>query len=244
MAIFRKLHTTFWSDPFVQELTSKQKLFFVYLLTNERTKQCGIYEITKRQIKFDLDFSNSEIEELILFFIKSGKIRFSNDTNEIAIGNWMKYNNSTSPKVQSCINKEFEQVKDTVLIEYVKTMDTLSQEEQEEEQEENNNKSELFSFKKSLIELGVEEQIVSDWLKVRSTKKASNTETAFKRIKSEIEKSHLSANDCIRIAVEKSWQGIQADWFKNLENDKNQQSSGKATTLGTHRIGEDFSESL
>ena len=42
----------------------------------------------------------------------------------------------------------------------------------------------VFNFKSSLINLGIEKQIVSDWLKVRSQKKASNTETSFNRIKS------------------------------------------------------------
>lgn len=69
-----------------------------------------------------------------------------------------------------------------------------------------------FNFKKELIKLGVEEKIASDWLKVRAKKKASNTETAFSRIKSEIELCKLSPNDCIKLAVENSWQGFKAEW--------------------------------
>lgn len=72
-----------------------------------------------------------------------------------------------------------------------------------------------FNFKKSLIELGVKENIISDWLKVRSKKKASNTETAFKQLKKQIELSHLSANDCITKAVENSWSGFKAEWLSN-----------------------------
>jgi hypothetical protein len=136
MAIFRKVHTSFWSDSFVSELDTDHKLFYIYLMTNERTRQCGVYEITKRQISFDLGYSIDRVSKLLTYFIKMGKIRFNEKTNELAIGNWLKYNSSTSPKVKSCIDKEFSLVKDTVLIEYVKSMDTQSQEEQEEEQEE------------------------------------------------------------------------------------------------------------
>jgi len=136
MAIFRKVHTSIWGDSFFSELDKDKKLFYLYLLTNERTKQCGVYEITKKQISFDIGYTIDRVSILIKYFIKVGKIRYNDKTNELALGNWLKYNSSTSPKVQSCINKEFADVKDTVLIEYVKSMDTRSQEEQEEEQEE------------------------------------------------------------------------------------------------------------
>lgn len=80
-----------------------------------------------------------------------------------------------------------------------------------------------FNFKKSLMDLGIDESVVSDWLKVRSKKKASNTETAFKTIKSEIEKSILSPTESIKKAVEKSWAGFEAEWIKNLNNTGNGQ---------------------
>ena len=67
----------------------------------------------------------------------------------------------------------------------------------------NNNKGKRFDFKNSLIEIGVSPEVAEDWMQVRKAAKATNTETAFKRIKHEIEKSGLSANECITIAV--SW---------------------------------------
>ena len=135
MAIFRKIHTSFWSDSFIQDLEKDQKLFYLYLLTNERTRQCGVYEITKKQISYDLGYTMDRVSILLEYFIKAGKIKYNSTTKELAIGNWLKYNNSTSPKVKSCIDKEFGYCKDTLLIEYVKSMDTLSQEEQEQEEE-------------------------------------------------------------------------------------------------------------
>jgi len=73
---------------------------------------------------------------------------------------------------------------------------------------------EVFNFRKSLLDLGIEKQIVSDWLKVRSKKKSANTETAFYSIMNEIGKSGLSANECIKQSVIKSWAGFKADWIK------------------------------
>jgi hypothetical protein len=136
MAIFRKIHTSFWSDSFVSELDKDKKLFYLYLLTNERTKQCGIYEITKKQISYDTGYSIDTVSKLLEHFKKLDKIRYNESTNELAIRNWLKYNPCTSPTVKSCVDKEFSKVKDTVLILYAKGMDTHSQEEQEEEQEE------------------------------------------------------------------------------------------------------------
>ena len=77
---------------------------------------------------------------------------------------------------------------------------------------------EIFNFKKSFLDLDVEKSILSDWIKVRKLKKCANTETAFKAIKKEIEKSKLSPNDCIKKAVEKSWGGFEAEWLKNTTN--------------------------
>jgi len=119
MAIFRKIHTQFWSDVFIQSLTPEQKFFFLYLLTNEKTKQCGIYEITLRQISYDTGYNVETVQKLLDFFIDCGKVRFSADSCEIAIKNWNKYNSSRSPDVQSLVNKEFKLVKNKELIEWV-----------------------------------------------------------------------------------------------------------------------------
>ena len=150
MAIFRKIHTSFWSDPFIQDLDNDHRLFYLYLLTNERTKQCGIYEISKKQMSFELGYSIDKVSKLIAYFIKVGKILYSETTKEVALKNWMKYNGSTSPKVVSCIKSELCSVKDRVLIEYVNGMYTASQEEQEEEEEKEEEQEK--KFKKPTIE--------------------------------------------------------------------------------------------
>lgn len=125
MAIFRKVHVQFWSDVFVQSLTPEQRYFFLYLLTNERTKQCGIYETTTRQISYDTGYNIETVLKLIDFFTAAKKIRFSGETNEIAIKNWEKYNGSRSPDVKSLVNKEVKSIKNKKLIEWVQSVDTV-----------------------------------------------------------------------------------------------------------------------
>lgn len=102
--------------------------------------------------------------------------------------------------------------------------------EEEIKNEDNGKEEEVFNFKKSLIGLGVDENVVSDWLKVRQKKKGANTETAFLEIKKQIELSGATANDCIKQAVIKNWCGFESDWYNNSKitnNGHNKQFTGR-----------------
>lgn len=74
-----------------------------------------------------------------------------------------------------------------------------------------------FMFFNSLKSLGASDQLANDWLKVRKTKKATNTETAFKKFISQVEKSGQSLNDVLEKCIEKSWSGFEADWFSKAK---------------------------
>lgn len=100
--------------------------------------------------------------------------------------------------------------------------------DKEKEDKSSSKKKNSFPFRQALIDLGVRPEIVNDWLIVRKNKRASNTETAFNRIKNEILKSGKSANDCITLAVERSWQGFMAEWMLNeINKGKNQKQKPK-----------------
>lgn len=71
-----------------------------------------------------------------------------------------------------------------------------------------------FNFKQALLDLGVCENVVKDFILVRKNKHATDSETAFKRLQTEIIKSGLSANDCITIAVENDWKGFRVEWIQ------------------------------
>ena len=150
MAVFRKIHTSFWSNPFTQDLTPEQKYFYLYLITNDKTKQCGIYEITKRQMCYDTGYNIDTVSKLLEYFISSKKIWYNPETNELAIKNWAKYNGSTSPKVISCVNEELMDIKDTVLIEYLYGIDTVSilhrNKNKNKNKNEKENKNEIQNF--------------------------------------------------------------------------------------------------
>lgn len=80
-----------------------------------------------------------------------------------------------------------------------------------------------FNFKKSLLELGVDQSIVDTFLDIRKKKKAVNSELAFNKIKTEIDKSKLTPNEAIKIACENSWKGFEAEWVNKAQATKPQQ---------------------
>jgi hypothetical protein len=148
MAKFRQLHTSFWDDPLILDLTPEQKYFYIYLLTNPNVLQCGIYEIALRQIVYHTGYNKDTIMQLIQMFESMGKIVYSKETNEIAIVNFLKYNYSKSPSVKKCIEKDLESVKNKDLIKFIycvgsvgiECIDNKEEEEEEEEKEKKKNK--------------------------------------------------------------------------------------------------------
>ena len=69
MAVYRNVHIEFWQDGFILDLTPEEKYFYIYLMTNSKTSQCGIYELPKRIILITLIFS--PCDSIISFVIES-----------------------------------------------------------------------------------------------------------------------------------------------------------------------------
>lgn len=119
MAKYRHVHISFWQDPRVlEEMTPEDKYFYLYLLTNPSTTQIGVYQITKKQMSFDLGYSIESISSLMERFVNFHKlIKYNEKTRELAIINWGKYNlNKAGKPVLDCIEKELRQVKDKTLL--------------------------------------------------------------------------------------------------------------------------------
>lgn len=101
----------------------------------------------------------------------------------------------------------------------------------EENIEKRDTIGERFDFKSSLLSLGVTEEVADAWLAVRKNKRATNTEIAFRKVAEEIKKSGKTANECITIAVENSWQGFNADWLKPKNSPSARQPRQKETVF-------------
>ncbi|MGM2834048.1 hypothetical protein ACS2TZ_35545, partial [Bacillus cereus group sp. Bce025] len=71
MAKYRHVQTTFWSDPKVtEEMTPEDRYFYLYLMTNEHTTQIGVYQITRKQMAFELGYSIESAKALLDRFTK------------------------------------------------------------------------------------------------------------------------------------------------------------------------------
>lgn len=81
---------------------------------------------------------------------------------------------------------------------------------------ENINTASPFKFFDSLLSYGFDKELCYDWLKVRKTKKATNTKTAFNKFIIEVEKCSLDKNKILETCIEKSWSGFKSEWINNL----------------------------
>lgn len=160
MAIFRQVHVTFWQDEMVIDLTPEQKYFYLYLMTNEKTTQIGVYRITKKVMAFELGYDPSTVDKLLKIFVENGRILYNEENQEILLCNWLKFNKANSPKVAKLLDKQIAEIKTphfknvvvTLCIQYQYPIHTEPQQEQEEEQEEKQEreeKEEVFSSSQS-----------------------------------------------------------------------------------------------
>lgn len=117
MAIFRTVQVSIWQDNFVIDLTPEEKFFYIYLLTNCKTTQCGIFCIPKKLIEVDTGFNRETVDKLIERFIGYGKILYNEPTKELMVLSWIKHNFLNSRNTISCINKELKNVENKEFIE-------------------------------------------------------------------------------------------------------------------------------
>ncbi|MFC4801715.1 DnaD domain protein [Neobacillus sp. GCM10023253] len=121
MAKYRMVRTEFWENPVVEEMTPEEKYFYLYLLTNSKTTQIGIYRITKKQMAFHLGYSMETVHSLMERFAEHHQlIRYNPETKELALKYWGEYNLHKGGKpIMDCITAELKEVQDHSLISYV-----------------------------------------------------------------------------------------------------------------------------
>ncbi|KDE96599.1 conserved phage C-terminal domain-containing protein [Staphylococcus capitis subsp. urealyticus] len=117
MGKHRFVNVEFWQDAFVLDLTPEEKYFYLYIMTNSKTSQCGIYELPYRVIELETGYNRETVEKLLNRFVEYGKIKYSKNTKELFILNWAKFNWNNSEKVVNRIKQELDNVKEISFIE-------------------------------------------------------------------------------------------------------------------------------
>ncbi len=120
-SVKRIVDTGFWSDEKVMNFSPEDKYFWLFLLTNEYTTQLGIYHLPIKRAAFDLGYSVETVETLIDRFEKEyDLIKFSKETSEVAIKNYLLYSIVKGGKpVYDCLIKEQAKVKDKSLLKFI-----------------------------------------------------------------------------------------------------------------------------
>lgn len=113
MAIYRNVSLSFWEDnKVVDNFTYKDKYFLLYLLTNPHTNLIGCYEVSIRQMSNELELDKSEVEELLTRMEQVHKvILYAEETKEILIKNWHKYNWTKSEKLLKKVESLIQYIK-------------------------------------------------------------------------------------------------------------------------------------
>jgi len=113
MEVRRSVNTKFWSDAFVEELETNEKLLFLYLLTNEKTNMLGIYEISVKRISYETGLSYETIKKAFEGFERVRKAFFFD--NWVFLPNWIK-NQSMNTNMMKSARKEFNALPNELII--------------------------------------------------------------------------------------------------------------------------------
>jgi len=119
----RIIYTRFWHDNYISELNPKQKLAFMYLITNEKVNICGIYELPDKYIRFDLGLKKIELDKIKQKFIKDGKFAFIDGW--VKILNCERYNKFLGEKNEIAKKKELSLIPIKIR-EYIYPIDRVS----------------------------------------------------------------------------------------------------------------------
>lgn len=121
MAKNRMINTRFWSDGFIIDLNPLDRYLFLYLLTNEHTNICGIYELPLKRIADETGIEKDMVSKMLTRF--SGKIQYIDGW--VYIKNFSKHQ-SDNLSVKKGVDNARKLVPHEILNKIAK-LDTLSQ---------------------------------------------------------------------------------------------------------------------
>lgn len=108
MATNRAIDTRFWDDNYISSISRDEMLIFLYLLQNQNTSWCGVYEIQPAKIamhtKTDVDFVLKTLHK----FEQDDKVLYRNGW--VAIKNFLTYKKSDLgiPNVRKAVKTALE----------------------------------------------------------------------------------------------------------------------------------------
>lgn len=115
----RVVDTNFWSNADVLDHYSlEDKYFYLYLITNCKTTQLGIYSLPKKVIAFEAGFNVEIVDVLLDRFVNTyKKIIYDSETQEIALIDSLRWSVLVDEEpAADLLSSELSQVKQSYLI--------------------------------------------------------------------------------------------------------------------------------
>jgi hypothetical protein len=104
----RIIQTRFWKDEYVKQLSTEEKLVFLFLLSNETVNLVGTYQVYPQEIALWCDISVQKATQCLEKFTEDRKFFYKNGW--IKIINYEKYQNYGGGTQQKAYEKELEQI--------------------------------------------------------------------------------------------------------------------------------------
>ena len=96
MAKYRPILCAIWDDPDFQDYSPDAKLLFLYLCTNRRTTESGIYPITLKTIQNETCIKKETIKKLLTNGLKN--VSYDFDNSFVFVHRFMNYNSGGRPE--------------------------------------------------------------------------------------------------------------------------------------------------
>lgn len=115
----RIVNTNFWTDmQVIEQYSIEDKYFYLYLMTNGKTTQVGIYPLPIKVISFETGFTTEVVKVLLDRFENDYKqIQYSEKTQEVTVLHSLKHTIIKGGKpVTDLLEKELSRVNDVSLI--------------------------------------------------------------------------------------------------------------------------------
>src|SRR3954463_13247605 len=120
MAKNRYINTKFWSDNFIVGLNPLDRYLFLYLLTNEKTDICGIYELPLRTMAFETGIEAEMLDKMLKRL--AGKIYYIDGW--VYIRNFAKHQKSENENVKKGIARSLK-ILPKEIVDEAKRLDSL-----------------------------------------------------------------------------------------------------------------------
>ena len=262
MRDYSRVHTAFWVSDDVRKLTEDGRTLALYLLTSPHSNMIGCFRLPEAYACEDLQWSTQRVSKGFDDLSNNGFATHDKLSKWVVIHRFMKWNPIENPNQGKAAIKLFDQVSasstiknlcakafldfschvDIVVYEqFLNPLETVS--ESGTGTGTGTGTGAGYTPRglpfQMLKDENVDEQIINDFLKIRTAKRAPFTKTALDGIKREAEKAKITTEAALRVCIERGWQSFKAEWFQNKDN-----QTGKRTPKPDDFANKDYSKGI